>query len=242
MFNIGNLLLIFLIIFLSNIVQTSTGFAGSMLSLPFLIYLISLSDSKILITIIGIIWSIWILLKDYKTINWRFVFKIGLIMIIGIIIGIVLLKWIPTNYVILLMSIVILGSAIKNLIGKNIKKNSKFLNFIFGLSSGIMQGMVLMGGPFLVLVANDDLTNRKTYRSTLAMLWLFVNLVLMIIYQMQHLINKNVMILSIIDVIPLILAIYVGELLNKKLNHKQFELLVNILLIFSAVSMLVKLI
>lgn len=240
MININDLLIIFLIIFLTNIVQTITGFAGSMLAMPFLLLIMSMSDAKILIVIVGVFWSLWMLVRNFKKVNWKFVWILSLIMSIGIIIGVLLLKIVPTKIVLLIMGLVIISAAIKNLIGKNIDTNNKILEFIFGIFSGIMQGMVLMGGPFLVLVANSYLKDREEYRTTLAVLWLVINFVLLFVYWLQKLYNTKIFLVSAVSVFPLVLAIYVGSLLNKKINNKQFEFLVNILLIVSALSMLVK--
>lgn len=240
MININDLLIIFLIIFLTNIVQTITGFAGSMLAMPFLLLIMSMSDAKILIVIVGVFWSLWMLVRNFKKVNWKFVWILSLIMSIGIIIGVLLLKIVPTKIVLLIMGLVIISAAIKNLIGKNIDTNNKILEFIFGIFSGIMQGMVLMGGPFLVLVANSYLKDREEYRTTLAVLWLVINFVLLFVYWLQKLYNTKIFLVSAVSAFPLVLAIYVGSLLNKKINNKQFEFLVNILLIVSALSMLVK--
>lgn len=240
MININDLLIIFLIIFLTNIVQTITGFAGSMLAMPFLLLIMSMSDAKILIVIVGVFWSLWMLVRNFKKVNWKFVWILSLIMSIGIIIGVLLLKIVPTKIALLIMGLVIISAAIKNLIGKNIDTNNKMLEFIFGIFSGIMQGMVLMGGPFLVLVANSYLKDREEYRTTLAVLWLVINFVLLFVYWLQKLYNTKIFLMSAVSAFPLVLAIYVGSLLNKKINNKQFEFLVNILLIVSALSMLVK--
>lgn len=240
MININDLLIIFLIIFLTNIVQTITGFAGSMLAMPFLLLIMSMSDAKILIVIVGVFWSLWMLVRNFKKVNWKFVWILSLIMSIGIIIGVLLLKIVPTKIVLLIMGLVIISAAIKNLIGKNIDTNNKILEFIFGIFSGIMQGMVLMGGPFLVLVANSYLKDREEYRTTLAVLWLVINFVLLFVYWLQKLYNTKIFLVSAVSAFPIVLAIYVGSLLNKKINNKQFEFLVNILLIVSALSMLVK--
>lgn len=240
MVNINDLLIIFLIIFLTNIVQTITGFAGSMLAMPFLLLIMSMSDAKILIVIVGVFWSLWMLVQNFKKVNWKFVWILSLIMSVGIIIGVLLLKIVPTKIVLLIMGLVIITSAIKNLIGKNIDTNNKILDFIFGIFSGIMQGMVLMGGPFLVLVANSYLKDREEYRTTLAVLWLVINFVLLFVYWLQDLYTTNIFLVSAVSAFPLALAIYVGNSLNRKINNKQFEFLVNILLIVSALSMLVK--
>lgn len=241
MTNIYSLLLILLIIYLTNIVQTITGFAGSMLAMPFLLMLMNMSDAKILIVLVGVVWSIWMLGQNFNKVNWKFVWLLSLAMTIGIIIGIFLLKVVSLKLVIFLMGIIIIISALKNLFFAKLKTTNKFWDVLFGVSSGVMQAMVLMGGPFLVLVADNYLKDREEYRTTLAVLWLVINFVLLFIYWMQNLYTIQIFELSFVSVIPLLLAIFTGNALNKKINNRQFQILVNILLIVSGLLMFSKL-
>lgn len=240
MLTLNNLIMVFLIIFLTNIVQTITGFAGTMLSIPFLLFLMSMSDAKILIVLVGIVWSIWMLVQNYHLINYKFLILLSILMSIGILIGLYFLKIIPTKFILIIMAAIILVTAIKNMLKKDVSHQSYLLEIIFGISAGIMQAMVLMGGPFLVMVADNYLKDREEYRITLAVLWLVINIILLAVYTFQGLINMQVMVVSGLNIIPLFMAILVGNKLNTKINNEQFGNLINILLIISALFMLTK--
>jgi len=233
--------IVILIIIFAHIVQTITGFAGSMLALPFLTLIISLSDAKVLITLIGLLWSIWILYTDHEFIDWHFLWIVVFLMTIGISIGMFIANKVPTNLLLMFMGIVIILNAIWNLVKKDVnKKNSIPKNLFFGIGAGIMQGMVLMGGPLVVVLANSHFKDRRYYRATLAVIWLIIDIVLLLFFQLNHMISQKSLYLTGLCIIPLVISIVVGNYVNKFLDNLKFSRLVNGLLIVSGATILVQ--
>ena len=241
MLTIKLLSIVILIIIFAHIVQTITGFAGSMLALPFLTLIISLSDAKVLITLIGLLWSIWILYTDHEFIDWHFLWIVVFLMTIGISIGMFIANKVPTNLLLMFMGIVIILNAIWNLVKKDVnKKNSIPKNLFFGIGAGIMQGMVLMGGPLVVVLANSHFKDRRYYRATLAVIWLIIDIVLLLFFQLNHMISQKSLYLTGLCIIPLVISIVVGNYVNKFLDNLKFSRLVNGLLIVSGATILVQ--
>lgn len=241
MLTIKLLSIVILIIIFAHIVQTITGFAGSMLALPFLTLIISLSDAKVLITLIGLLWSIWILYTDHEFIDWHFLWIVVFLMTIGVSIGMVIANKIPTNLLLTFMGIVIILNAIWNLVKKDVNKKSSIpKNLFFGIGAGIMQGMVLMGGPLVVVLANSHFKDRRYYRATLAVIWLIIDIVLLLFFQLDHMISQKSLYLTGLCIIPLVISIIVGNYVNKFLDNLKFNRLVNGLLIVSGATILVQ--
>lgn len=237
--NIETFLLILFIIFFSNVIQTITGFAGSMLAIPFLTFCMPLVDAKTLITVVGIVWSIWILFTDHQFIDLSFLRLIVSLMIVGIVIGTFLVSVIATPTLLLAMGIMIVGAALYDLRQhKTIKQTNLFYTIILSVGAGIVQGLVLMGGPILVILTNAHFTDRRYYRATLAALWLVINIVLLVIFKINNTLHNSVLLLAGICLVPLILAIWVGNKLNRKINRQWFSRLVNGMLILVGIMML----
>ncbi|WP_338232356.1 sulfite exporter TauE/SafE family protein [Companilactobacillus muriivasis] len=235
------LAIVILIIIFAHVIQTITGFAGSMLALPFLTFIISLSDAKVLITLIGLVWSLWILYTDHKYIDWHFLWMAVVLMTIGIAIGMAIAKKVPTNALLIFMAIVIISSAIWNLIHKSSKKKDSIKrDLFFGIGAGIMQGMVLMGGPLVVVMANAYFEDRRYYRATLAVVWLFIDVILLGFFQMDSMISKQSLMLTGLSIIPLALSIAIGNYINKFLDNVKFSRLVNGLLMISGATILLQ--
>ncbi|OEH89607.1 hypothetical protein ATO00_10015 [Loigolactobacillus coryniformis subsp. coryniformis] len=58
-----------LVIICSNIIQGITGFAGTLIAMPFLIMLVDLETAKQVLNLLGILASLMIVVKDYKLIK-----------------------------------------------------------------------------------------------------------------------------------------------------------------------------
>lgn len=241
MLSLKLLVIVILIIIFAHIIQTITGFAGSMLALPFLTFIISLSDAKVLITLIGLFWSLWILYTDHKYIDWHFLWMAVILMTVGIAIGMAIAKKVPTNVLLVFMAFVIITSAIWNLIHKNTKKeDSVTRDLFFGIGAGIMQGMVLMGGPLVVVMANAYFEDRKYYRATLAVVWLFIDIILLGFFQIDSMISRQSLMLTALCIIPLVLSIAIGNYINRFLDNVKFARLINGLLMLSGVTILIQ--
>ena len=78
------LLLFYLVIFLSNIIQCITGFAGTVLAMPFSLMLVGYATAKPILNLLGLAASVGVLVRHYKDVDKSEFFKIVVIMSIGI--------------------------------------------------------------------------------------------------------------------------------------------------------------
>ena len=63
--------LFIIIIFLSNIIQTITGFAGTALAMPFSIRLEGSDTAKPVLNLVALLVSIYIVAIHFKDIDWK---------------------------------------------------------------------------------------------------------------------------------------------------------------------------
>jgi uncharacterized membrane protein YfcA len=89
--------------------------------------------------------------------------------------------------------------------------------------AGIAHGLFASGGPMVVYVAAKDGLPQVSFRSTLALLWLVVNSVMVVLYKLSGRISAAT-IQNWIFLLPAVLfGIFVGEILSKKVNRSTFE-------------------
>ena len=75
---------IFLIVlFIANIIQAITGFAGTVLAMPASMFLLGIDDAKVVLNVMALISGLLIAISSYKSINKKELLKICTIMIIG---------------------------------------------------------------------------------------------------------------------------------------------------------------
>ncbi|WP_291644361.1 sulfite exporter TauE/SafE family protein [Clostridium sp.] len=105
-------ILFILVVFASNIIEAITGFAGTLLAMPFSMVLIGLNDSKVILNVITMVIGISTGVKYVKYTNKRELMKIIAFMLIGMLIGMQLLGILPERIIMFIYGIVVLAVAI----------------------------------------------------------------------------------------------------------------------------------
>ncbi len=90
-------ILFYLIVFLTNIIQGITGFAGTVLAMPFSIRLVGYAVAKPVLNLLGLIAGVYVVIGGYKNVNRKQLKRVALFMAIGILFGI-LVKHIFAGY------------------------------------------------------------------------------------------------------------------------------------------------
>lgn len=258
-----NEILLQLVIFLSNVIQTITGFAGTMLAMPFAIRFVGIEESKTVLAIVAILSCVMIVIKNRKHINYKVLLKIICGMSVGMVVGMEMFKIFPLKILLYGYAVFIILIAIdkiiklmanpksinqdntynQNQITKNLKNryvNKKvILEALTLLAAGIIHGMFVSGGALLVLYAISVLKDKDEFRVTVATVWIILDTILLATYWNAGYCTKHCILNSAAAVLALILAFIVGNLLYKKVNGKRFLTISYILLLISGISLLV---
>lgn len=231
---------IFLIIVLiTNIIQGITGFAGTVLAMPFTILLLGIDVAKPLLNIITLIACILIVFESYKHIVWKEFLKMTSIMFVGVFIGEYMYSIFPATLLLTIYAIFIILIALKGLLVKqSYDLDEKVLVAIIMLA-GIIHGMFLSGGPLLIIYAVKKLQDKGEFRATLAPVWIALNSYLLIKQFIAGLIVTQVVTLALWSIPVLIVAIIIGKKLYEHMSQKVFLMLSYILLLISGISLIV---
>lgn len=237
-----------LIIISSNVIQGITGFAGTLIALPFLIMLIDLETAKQVLNLLGILASILIIIKDFHYVKWRQFFTIIGWMTLGLIIGMVTYQLAPRKILLIIFPLFVLAVGIKGIFTKENKeskqgKTGSFLatavNGILLVSAGIIHGLFVAGGPLLVVYATQVLKEKQAFRATLSATWIFLNGIMLIQAILAGTITQPILTYMGISIIPMLVGILIGNYLMLKMNQNFFMKLSYSLLILSGISLLV---
>ena len=218
------LALFMLAVFISNIVQALTGFAGVMLSIPPTILLYGPDMAKAVIN--AICWLVCALLmyQNRQYINPKELLRIVVFMLIGMAIGIHLYNVVNPQILVPLYGAIIVGAALKSLIFK--QSASALPNWIaipVLLGAGVIHGMFASGGALLVVYLVATFRDKDSFRANVASVWTILNLVLMFNDYEKGLYNTEFFELLGLGVIPLVIAIYLGNKIHDMINQKMFN-------------------
>lgn len=234
-----NEIIFVIIVFLSNIIQAITGFAGTMLAMPSSILLIGINEAKAILNVMGLLASLWIALKYIKLINKKEFIKITILMFIGMVFGIMLFKRIQPEFLLTIYGILIVIIAVKNIVTEKKLKVPSLLMIVVILLAGIIHGMFISGGALLVIYAAATFREKSVFRATLAPVWVILNSYLFASHLSQGFFTSKIILLTMISIIPLGIGIYLGNIYHHKINQNLFMKMTYVLLLFSGVSLLI---
>ncbi|HAR88858.1 MAG TPA: sulfite exporter TauE/SafE family protein [Ruminococcaceae bacterium] len=231
--------IIFLIVlFIANVIQAITGFAGTVLAMPASMFLLGVDNAKVVLNVIALLSGLLIAISSYKRINKKLL-KICVFMLIGMAVRILLCKVISSNSLLIIYGIIIIVIAGKNLLfHKEHKLPQAFLIAIL-IIAGIIHGMFVSGGALLVVYATQVLKDKEEFRATVAPVWIVLNSILLVSQIQAHAFNYDNIKLILLSIIPLIVATWIGKKLLKRVSQKVFLNLTYILLIISGISLIV---
>lgn len=241
-----NKIVFLIIVFLSNIIQCITGFAGTVLAMPFSVMTVGYDTAKPILNILGIAASVYIAVKDRKYINKKEFAKITIVMLAGIAAGWFFSRLIGTDagFLYKILGCIVIAFAVINAYRFYTKKEEKKFPSVVSASllivSGIVHGMFVCGGPLLVTYLGGVIKDKREFRATVSAVWIVLNSVIMLGDIQAGYFNADLMIMLLLSLLVLGAAIAVGNLIYKKMSRNVFLQLTYALMLISGVSLLVK--
>lgn len=232
------LILFLLVVFITNIIQGITGFAGTVIAMPFSIMLIGVDQAKVILNILGLLASIYIVATNRKYIIFKEIKKIIPIMFLGVILGQYIYSIFPLKFLLIFYGVFIILIALKGLFIKKEYKTSEIVLTLVIFMAGIIHGMFISGGPLLVIYAVKKINKKEYFRATLAPIWIVLNGYLLINQYFTGIITKELAILLIYTIPSLVLGMIIGSILCKKLSQKTFLKISYVLLLISGIALI----
>lgn len=228
------------VVFLTNIIQGITGFAGTVLAMPPGIFLQGIDTAKMVLNILGILASLWIVLVSYRDINWNEVKKILFFMVIGTALGMKLFTLLPLGFLLKIYAIFIILMALKGIFIKGEVKTPEWVLVGVILLAGVIHGMFVSGGPLIMIYVAKKLKSKSSFRATLAIVWIVLNSYLAFSHYNQGIFTSENIRLLYLSIPPFALGMIVGNILHYKMSQASFLRLSYILLSISGMALIVK--
>lgn len=246
-------ILFLVVVLITNIIQGITGFAGTVLAMPPSVLLVGFDTAKPILNAIGILAGVYVVVTSYKHIDKKEFLKCTGVMVFGIVGGIFLRKYLndfnPTILYRILGAIVVavgLVGVYKSFFKKNEtdKPQNPVLSYSLLISSGIVHGMFVCGGPLLVSYLTGKLRDKQSFRATISAVWVVLNSIIMVDDVRAGLFNPtihpHILVLLAISSVILFVGMFIGSVLYKKMSRELFMKITFILLVISGASLFIK--
>ncbi len=234
----GTELLFLIIFFVTNTIMTITGFAGTMLAMPASILLLGVEDARFILNVTAILSCVFIAVQQWKYSNKKELKKILCIMLIGMAVGTMLYHVIPMNFLLSAYGVVIVIVALQRLFFPQAAQLPQWAYLPILIAAGIIHGMFVSGGALLVLYATLVLTDKSEFRATIASTWAVLDPTFFVLNFDVALWNPDNLLLIAACIPPLILSVYLGNWLHKRIGKEWFMKLTYVLLVASGLSII----
>ena len=231
--------LFLLIVLAAFTVQSLTGFGGPLIAMPLGISAVGLATAKPVVTLCAWLSAAIVALKNRKDIVYPELFKMTGTMLVFMLAGLWLFKNVQMNFLQVIYGIIVMCIGVKKLFFPSDKPMPKWVSPLAICLAGVMQGLFVSGGSFLVIYAVGAIPEKQKFRATLSGVWALLNIFLLGSYFFDGSFTQPVITSSLLSLIPLTAAVVCGSLLAGKLNQKVFLKVAYILLIVSGAVLLI---
>jgi hypothetical protein len=234
-----NTVLFYFVVLISSISSSALGI-GSFILIPIVALYIGAKASVGVLTIYFLVQNInkLIFFKGHANID---IAKIIILWAIpGVILGSILLGYVPDIYFEKILAIAILvfiTNDIRNFfVGRRSEKGIPVFGLLYGFFSGLLGSGNLVKGPLFVSLG----LLKESYIATYALTSLFMNLPKIGIYTWNGVINRESLIMAIPLVVISVIGTYLGKKAIKKVNTQLFYGIIVSFFIISAIILLLK--
>lgn len=239
-------ILFLLVVFLSNIIQCVTGFAGTVLAMPFSLMLVGYPVAKPILNVLGVAASVGVVATNHGHINKKEFLKIISIMLSGIVVGIFIsehfTQYAESLYFALGVTVIAIAfiNMIKLYFNKEDSELPKVVGIVLLILSGLIHGIFDCGGPLLVAYASAKMKDSNELRSTLSSVWIVLNSIIFFSDIHEGYFVSHTAWLTLICLVVLVFAVIIGNIISRKLSRKAFLVLTYVLMLISGVSLMLK--
>lgn len=239
-------ILFYLVILVSNIIQGVTGFAGTILAMPASLKLVGIGTAIPVLNLLGLLSGIYVFAGNRKAVDKKVLSKVVLVMGIAVVAGLFIRRLLSSNVQLLyyILGCIVVVIAVLGLVktfgnGSEKSPGEPLLNVLL-VAAGIVHGMYVCGGPLLIAYMTKKLPEKSAFRATISTIWIFLNGIIFISHILNGSFTLEVIVSSIISVPFLLLGMYLGSVLYKRMSQSFFVKLTYVLLLVSGVALFFK--
>ena len=211
---------VILIVFIASIIRGFNGFGFSAICISGFSFILPAIEIVPIILALEVVISIFMAPYIWNKIDWRFVFKILLGIIIGSPIGLYLLKYLNPQTTHLSICLLIIFFSILLMQGfSNQKINNNYGKFFIGIVSGTLNGLTTLGGMPVALFLLITSIQPAVIRGSLAALFFLTDIYAFVLSFFSGIVD----ITTIYRVIPLIIILPLGVFIGNKFFVKSKE-------------------
>jgi hypothetical protein len=231
--------LVVAVIFGATLIRSALGFGEALVAVPLLAFLVPIKIAAPVAVLVSITVAAVVVAQDWRHVQVRSAIRLVASTLLGIPLGLLLLRGAPEPLVQGLLGIVVAGFALRALRDRSsYELTDDRRAWLFGVCAGVLGGAYGMNGPPLVVYGALRRWPPEQFRATLQGYFLPASLIGMIGYWIAGLWTPGVTRYYVLSLPATLLAIALGRVVNRRVAADRFFVYVYAGLIASGAGLL----
>lgn len=227
------------ITFVAVFVQASVGFGSALVAMPFLVGLLGIRTATPLMTLISITTALILLLYYRTAFNLRIVYRMCVAAVIGVPLGVLLLRHVSSEIVTALLGVILIAYALYALIGFTLPQLERpAWGYAAGFLGGVLGGAYATSGPPVIIYGNCRRWERDQFKSNLQGFFIVTSAVSIVSHMIVGNYTQIVWSLLLVALPAILLGLILGIMMDSYINQYRFRQLIQIMLVFLGVSLI----
>lgn len=230
---------IMLIMFVAVLVQSVAGFGLALVSMPLLVGLVGVQAATPLVAVVGFVAELLLLIRFREALNLRAVSRLSIAAVLGVPVGVYVLRQVDTAVVTTILGIVIVGYALYALANLHLPPLT-YTGWAwgFGFVAGVLSGAYSTSGPPVVIYGNCRRWSPAEFKGNLQGFFLLMSVMIIVTHGLSGNFTAVVW-LGVFWAIPgMVLGLLGGLWVDGRINPDTFRKLVLLLLIVLGVRLI----
>jgi uncharacterized membrane protein YfcA len=229
------------VLFLATVIRSTFGFGEALVAVPLLAMTIPVEVAAPVAVLASITVALIVVVQDWRSIHIRSAVWLVLPTLPGIPLGLMALKTIPESVVKAILAAIIIAFSVWSLIPRaHFHLENDRLAGLFGFFAGILGGAYGMNGPPLAMYGALRSWSPANFRATLQGYFLPASIAGMAGYGIAGLWTPAVNRFYLLSLPGVLAGIFLGRVINRRMNARQFVLYVHAGLIAIGLVLLVQ--
>ncbi|HEX4275542.1 MAG TPA: sulfite exporter TauE/SafE family protein [Bryobacteraceae bacterium] len=211
------------VLFLATVIRSALGFGEALVAVPLLALAIPVGVAAPVAVLASITVAFVVVLQDWRSIHLRSAVWLVIPTLIGIPLGLMLLRMVPESAMKAALGIIIMSFSAWSLVSRTPfhLHNDRAAGF-FGFVAGVMGGAYGMNGPPLAIYGSLRRWSPASFRATLQGYFLPASIAVMAGYAFGGLWTPVVTRFYLFSLPGVVVAIFIGRVINRKMDARLF--------------------
>ncbi|MEG6616711.1 sulfite exporter TauE/SafE family protein [Peptococcaceae bacterium 1198_IL3148] len=242
-----------LIVFVASVLQSAVGFGFAIVGTPLLLLVYDSREVVQINNFLSLLVAIILLPKIIKEVDYQLLKRFFIGSLFGVPLGLLFFAYVSLGLLKITVGILVSFISIflivkwyktRNLSEEELqdtaKPSSKFQELFSGLLSGVLTNGAGLPGIPLAIYFNVKNIEKGVTRSTTLSFFIGVYVITIISQALTVKIAGTVITTSLMLVPALLIGVFVGNILHYRINQRVFQLIINLVLIFTGLYMIAK--